>query len=372
MREQTELDISAEELRVRVRSLAMPFSGIIEEAADDLEASSPDGAMHVLALRWKTNVIPAMQSAVFETDPLAALLDAWTLIAQMRLFFEEVAEDRVPSEARSAGLAAADRMEREIERLVRSVVQTGGAERARTEVYRWASANPIELSITSRRSAIGDLAALTAEANPGIRTAIGGLTLGMGDVWARLDTYSAWLPKQARWQAELAVSRILSGGEVGSAFEDFSTLSEAIDDIAATVRTTPDLVTGEREAILEALQAERIAALETLNREFLAAVDTILAKRLSNAGSIVERERIATPEARTAERIAVLEAIHRERTATMEDLDRVVGGLAEDAIRRVVDHFFVRALQLLAIVLALAIAVGVIFVLALRKRSAEK
>ena len=36
-----------------------------------------------MALRWKINSIPAMQTATFQLDPLAALADAWGLTAQM-------------------------------------------------------------------------------------------------------------------------------------------------------------------------------------------------------------------------------------------------------------------------------------------------
>jgi hypothetical protein len=367
MRGQTGLQDSAEELRIRVRALAMPFSGIIEEAADELEASSPDPSTRVLALRWKSNVIPVIQSALFDPDPLVALIDTWTLLAQMRLFFDAGAGTGIPLEARAEGLAAIARMEGEIERLARSVAQPGGVERAREQVYGWAADNPIELTIASRRSAIGDLAALTAEARPGIRKAIGELTLGLGDMWARLDTYSAWLPKQARWHAELLVSQILSGDDVDGAFEDFSTLTRAIDDIAATVQEAPILVTSEREALLQALQDERIATLEALNREFLAAVDAIVAERIQSAEEVIGRERVALLEAVTAERIAVLEAVRNERIATVEDLEDVLGGLAEDSLMRVVDHAVLRLAQLLVVLLILGAIGGFILLRTLRK-----
>jgi hypothetical protein len=353
MREQTELEISAEELRIRVRALAMPLSGMMEEGADALLETSDDPDTRIAALRWKINGIPAVQSALFNPDPLAALMDAWTLMAQMRLFFDRGAGTDLPENQMRNALETIDRMEREIEALVREISRPGGFERGRDTVYRWAEDNPIDLHITSRRSTAAELAAFTAEASPGIRKAVGGLSLGLGDVWARLDTYAAWMPKQARWQAELLVDRVLAGEDAGGALSDFTRLTDAIGDIAVTVQGAPDLVSSEREALLEALQEERVAALETLNREFLAAVDTILEERIRTAEEVIGRERQAVLEALAAERVAVLEALHRERVATIEDLDRVLGGLAEDSMRRVVDHAFVRLLQLVAIIAVL-------------------
>ena len=43
------------------------------------------------------------------------------------------------------------------------------------------------------------------------------LTVGLEDIWARLDVYSNYLPKQARWEAELLIDELMSGNEVGAA-----------------------------------------------------------------------------------------------------------------------------------------------------------
>jgi hypothetical protein len=344
----------------------MPLSGMIEEGADTLLETSDDPVTRIAGLRWKTNGIPAVQAALFNPDPLAALLDTWALMAQMRLLFEDGAGAGLPESQRAAALATIGRMETQIEALVREVDRPGGFERARASVYRWAEANPIDLYVTSRPSTAAELAALTAEADPGIRNAIGGLTLGMGDVWARLDTYAAWMPKQARWQAELLVERVLAGEDAGGALSDFTRLTDAIDDIAATVQDAPGLVTGEREAILSSLREERIAAFETLDREFLAAVDAILERRILTAEGAIGREREAVLEAVTAERVAVLEAIRQERIATVRDLESVLGGLDEASLRGLVDHLFVRLLELLAIIGVLGL-VGMLLYVRLRR-----
>jgi hypothetical protein len=75
-----------------------------------------------------------------------------------------------------------------------------------------------------------------------------------------------------------------------------------------------DDVRGEREAVLAAIRSERVAVL----------------------AAVAEERRI------------VLEALRTERVAAFEDLDRLV----DTALTRELDKLFVRALVLIAIVLA--------------------
>lgn len=80
----TKMTVSASELRVEVRSLADRFSGLMEEAGEDVLKHETETERRRHALMWLTNGIPAMQQALFQPDPVAAMLDAWFLIAQIR------------------------------------------------------------------------------------------------------------------------------------------------------------------------------------------------------------------------------------------------------------------------------------------------
>jgi hypothetical protein len=357
MRESADLDVSAEELRVRVRALVLPFSGIIEEAADAVAAVGPDPAYRLAALGIKTNAIPAVQATLLDPDPLVALLDTWALIAQMRLNLESERELAVPEGVLRALSRSLDRMEERITALVKSVARPGGYEHARDVVYQWAADNPHDMTkttLTTRQSAVGDLAAYSTVAGPGLREAIGGLSMGMGDIWERLDVYSAFLPKQARWHAELMVEEMMAGSDPATALDDFSRLTDSIDRIAGTVEQAPGLVAEERAAILSALQAERVIALETLSEELTAAYEFISRERTAvfSEGLALERELLL--EALREERIAAVETIRDERIATLEELDSIVGGLSEDALIRLVDRIFVRLALLIAVLAGIA------------------
>ncbi len=358
----TDVVVSAEELRIQVRALAAPFSGIMEEAGDQYLEYTDDPEEIRAALLWKINGIPAMQRALFVQDPLAALLDAWVLTAQARVHFERQLDNDAGHRGRRHALEAVRRMEDRIEELARSISATGEIDHIRKLVYEIAHATSVDETFTTRPATEAQLAKFTAEAKPGIGAAVGTLTTGVGDLWARLDVYTAFLPKQARWQAELMIVELAGGRDPGVVFDNLENFTASIDRIAATFEAAPDLVTSEREAILRALQQERIIALKTFQEELVKAYEFITRERVAAFTEGMAAEREAALAALTMERIATLDAIHEERIATMDELETIVGGLSEDAMTRLVDRIFVRLLVLIVIVGALAAVAGFFFV----------
>ena len=66
--EQQNLTVVGSELRIRVRALAGPYVGAIEEAADDAAQRCRDPAIRVQALEWKLGSIPQAQDALLQAD----------------------------------------------------------------------------------------------------------------------------------------------------------------------------------------------------------------------------------------------------------------------------------------------------------------
>ncbi|WP_395845494.1 hypothetical protein [Cystobacter fuscus] len=72
------------ELRIRMGDMARRFPGVLEATADvAAERSQSDGTREAL-LRFKSNAVPVMQSTLLQPDPVAALIDGWTLLAQLK------------------------------------------------------------------------------------------------------------------------------------------------------------------------------------------------------------------------------------------------------------------------------------------------
>src|SRR5262245_58400053 len=77
--------MSLDELRIRVRTFGSRFSGEMEAVADDIARQTTDTRIRLAMVSFKINGIPAIQAALFEPDPVAALLDAWVLLVQIEL-----------------------------------------------------------------------------------------------------------------------------------------------------------------------------------------------------------------------------------------------------------------------------------------------
>lgn len=361
------MTISAAALRVQVRSLASRFSGLMEEAGEEALQNEYDPVRRRRALIWLTNGIPAMQQALFEPDPLAALLDAWFLVAQMRYYFAAAADHGMPHRNVDIANRVFDAMESDIKLIIDNAGPGTDYERGRDLVYGYAKNNPIDETFASRRGSTVFLAEFTARAGGNALKSIGSVTETLEDLVARIDINAEYVPKLARWQAMLL---IMDQGfdTIGSSVENLAYLelvASEVDRMTPIVEALPALVAEERVAVLEALDAylSRTLAFVDQQRTTLMTND-VRAEREAVLGGIRE-ERIAVLEAIAEERRIVLEALREERSATFKDLDE----LMDVAFTREVNKLFIRGLILIALILGGFAAITFLGVRALNRRT---
>ncbi|MGA9525812.1 MAG: hypothetical protein WBV82_30415 [Myxococcaceae bacterium] len=202
--------LTASELRVRVRDLSPRFAGVLELMAAEVAQSATDADTRAQVTEFKINAVPQMHLALFRPDPVAALVDAWALVAQTEQFVARLETDGVVTE-RTAEIARRRLagLEGELEGLWSTVVGQEDVSRPRELVHQWAAENPIEFMAT-RVSTVELLAKVTSGSGlKSLRAAPGQLFESMQDLVARLDYLVAVLPKEARWQAELLIERDL-------------------------------------------------------------------------------------------------------------------------------------------------------------------
>src|SRR5262245_66101594 len=108
--------ITANQLRLRMRSLAGPMTGQIEQAADQIIAGTTDDAVKRAALQWKIEGVPAIRKALFEPDPFSAVMDTWVLVNQMADFFERGPGRDALGDSAGIAVATCRRIERSEER----------------------------------------------------------------------------------------------------------------------------------------------------------------------------------------------------------------------------------------------------------------
>ncbi len=343
--------MSAEELRIRVRALAGPFSGIMEETGDRIRTLTDDSVLRHRALRWKIDGLPAFQTALFQPDPLAALLDAWALILQIRYSFDTGAAAHLPAEIKSIVNNSLDLMEDELVKVAGMIGPEGTVQRLRSAADDWAKKNPLRSSLRTRPPTTSELAAITANARVGLRGTVTALKETMRDMATRIDVYTTYLPKQARWQAEYLLEDTFGEADIGVLIDEFTSFSNSIEEISKTVEELPELVTAERTALLRALQEERIAALESIHKELANLFEFITQERIAALSVHLKSERIAIMEGLTSEMTAALEAIRQERIETMAEFKMMTKEVVEESLKDLVDHIFLRLAQGILILL---------------------
>lgn len=345
----TEMTISAAALRVQVRSLASRFSGLMEEAGEEVLQKETDSVRQRNALLWLTNGIPAMQQALFQPDPLAALLDAWFLVAQMRAYFANAADHGMPPENVATGIRVLDAMETDIKHILDNAGPNTDYERGRDLVYGYAEKNPIDETFASRRGSTVFLAEFTARAGGNALRSIGSVTETVEDLVARIDVNAEYVPKLARWQAMLL---IIDQGydDIGPSLGNLAYIelvAGEVDRMAPIVEALPQLVAEERIAVLEAFDAYLSRTLAFVNQQRTTLMTNDVRAEREAVLEAIREERIAVLEAISEERSIILEALREERVATFDDLDQ----LMDEAFSREVNKLFVRGLILIAIIL---------------------
>ncbi len=322
----SDLDVSA--LRVRVRDLARRFSGLLEAAADEIasHSNSPEIARSMLV--FKANAVPTMQGALFQPDPIAALVDAWALLAQIQDALPKTAAGASPELLTKAQRSLGD-MESQVEDIWKELSGQEDVSSARERVHAWAAEHPLTGPLVARESTAPLLASVAGTSGGGLLRRTAGLLEDTRDITARVDLYAASLPRQARWQAELVAADAMNAPALQSALAELARTVDILDRVAGVAVNAPALVARERAAVLEGLGQERRSL-----QDFISG----------------ERQAVLLGVGR--ERAAVLEALHAERVATLQQVNGLALGWVDHAFDRaghLVDRVFLWLLALVGL-----------------------
>jgi hypothetical protein len=342
------LGMSPQELRIRVRALIRPTLGILEETGD-ISAQDVDVAEAQRAtLHWRIETTTTLLSAMLRNDPLLALSDAWGYAFQVESFLATPEAVAKYGTLAPKGAAAMEQIRGSFFDFARVLPADLSSEVLEARLRTWAERNPIEGHLYRRPSIDSAFAGILAtKGKSGAFAALGSLEETTADVMMRMDLYTMYLPRLARWEGELAVGDLTQGTEVNRLMADVQQITRAADRLAAVAEGASDLVARERAAMLDAVRAERLAATYDMRGERKAVLEAIRQERmaaLAEAEAIVQRllDRSSGP-------------LHEAVRTDVEEILRD-GGVTMEGV---VDHAFLRAVQLLLIAATLA-ALGVI------------
>jgi hypothetical protein len=275
------IDMTTSELRLRVRSLAMPIVSRVETASNRIIATSPDPAVRNAALLWKIEAVPIVYESILNPDPLIAMLDTWVFVIQMRDYFEKGPGRSALGKSYRIAVDTCDDINRMILAFAREIKPGITGEK----VLAWAQSHPITGSISGRASAEMVYARELAEKDMDAFAAAGAAVEGLNDLTLRIDLYSAFLPKAARWQVELLLSDI-------RVKEQLQTLTTDVARIASVERLTelaegiPALVSQEREIALMEIQAYSNRLSQDLEERSRRIIDHVFLRALQLIGVV--------------------------------------------------------------------------------------
>lgn len=327
--------VSSEAIRVRLRSEAVPFTGLMAHAADEAATAATDPGERRSALIWKIGVVPALYRTLFNQRPLIAILDTWALLVQMEMYLESSEGHADLGPGAVMVLATTKDLQGRVREIARWAVPDKDLSRVDAKVRAWAQAHPVGLSLASRDSIEPYLVSLAPAEELSAFAVVGLMSEDLAGLASRMDFLPFMLPNQFTWQAELAyidlvdprLDVVLSRG--AQAFQQ-------IDAMLAWLGTTglEGFAEEQRIQIMRAVSEQRTGIEATLDRQ------------REELEAFVRKER-----AEIAARVT------RERVAAMEDAQRFTDRATSDGARRateMADH----VLAWVAILLGAAFVVG--------------
>jgi hypothetical protein len=349
------VEISATELSSRNQSLLALYSSEIEGAANKIILESPSPVARREALVWKAEAIPVLQTSLLNADPVVAVADTWAFIFQANAYLEQPMVKSRLGAFLPIFAETLKTMDTEMEQLVLAAAPAANVPDLRRRIGAWAEAHPIETTLTGRRSADAELIR-QADPDLGALASVKALQESMGDITARLDSYNSYLPKQARWQAELLLSDVIDDPKISAAASNFAVLSKALGETSSNLDHMPELAARAREIALADVENQRLAAQSFLREERIQTIDGLTQQRI-NAMADLRGERLAATADLRGERQIVLDALHREEASAMSDLHTLSQQTLSDAdkrSRRLVNQLFWRAFVLVLLTLGLS------------------
>jgi hypothetical protein len=272
--------VNTEQARLRMRALVEPYCGAIVASADRISAGTTNRVIRREALLWKMEAVPAMRETLFQSNPFLAITDTWVLLWQMTDYFEKGPGRQALGSAAPIAVATCQHLEEELRSVAVGFTRSGDVTRISDFIRQWATEHPIQYSIASRESVLSHFTAFEIQEQFSMPEIAGNLVVTLDDLSRRLDIYSAQVPEQSRWQAELFAMDLAADYQfdqvlqlatnavqsTAAAAESINRMMAPLEKTLAVAEAAPGTIAKERAAAIEALTTQREAALVELHR----------------------------------------------------------------------------------------------------------
>ena len=234
-----ELQVAAVELRATENALAISIPADIEASADEIRDRADDPAVRDHALRWKMEAVPAYYQTLFQADPLAGAIATLALATQMENYLTDGAGRDRFGPLQPVAVQAARKIRADVVDRIRLVARRKDAfDGIQSRIDAWARENPIAgTSLASRPSIVPFLMKMADSEDRDVFGVVGDIGGSVADIATRLDIYSGYLPKAARWQSEMLGDELVARDEVRlaiSTLESMAKLMKRVDALTST------------------------------------------------------------------------------------------------------------------------------------------
>lgn len=300
-----------EQLNMRVfsRDFSSLFNSKVELTADKIASSKDDGDQSLYlrsnSLMWKIYSEQALQRSIFQTSPVAAMVDTWALTAQMTAFYDTGAGQSLFGSQQALALEASRALQSQFESRVKGFLTSGEFQKNRDFIEQYVVANPLTEMTFSRKSAFNDWLKFREINEFEAVTTFGSVPEVMSDISERMAMISEQMPKILGWKAELyAMHSNINAEEIQNTLNHISVTSAKFQELMAQ---SPEM--------MQALAIDMRRELSPLLQQLSDSTDSKLAQ--------LSTERQALELMVKNERIALEEMVARERVAAAANLDEL-------------------------------------------------
>ena len=194
------VDLSDVELRLRLTDYYIRFSEEVERTADQIYYRTTDQEIKKASLMWKIYGISAMGKAINMPDPIVSFYNAWPLIKQMTLFFENGKGKEVFGAESDVATQLCLEYESKLDSIIIDMTNIEHHKEAEFGVEIWSRDHPIEDFYFTRESTMSIFAQWIGEENLGLGKSVATITEQVVELSNKLNIYVDMVPRQARWQ----------------------------------------------------------------------------------------------------------------------------------------------------------------------------
>lgn len=344
-------DANMHALYVRIHGFYELFYGRISRAADDASRAAASRDERRELLLWKSDAVALLLPATYRADSIVAMFDQWTLCVQLEAELGSAdTQERLGAGAEALRIVMGELIE-EIESIAATILVDEGLEPMASMVAASAEKNPIEGPLYTRVSGVGAHADL-ALADFAISDVVGLMASRVDDLTRLAAAIASDLPRMIRWETELLLA------------DDLESLTDSAERMALVAERIPALVERERGVMVETLAVERATVLASIDQQRIATVESLRDERVAVTEFIraervailegVDQQRLETVAALGEARVALVDQFGDERRHMIEEVTESLVGTPA-VVRQIVDHFFLRVVQLGAVLMAILV-----------------